>query len=383
MTAIPPKQRPPAKVQHPLSGSTLGNWITLLIQNGGVSWPYLPRALGTTGMILANAPIRLAEKLRYGRRIKQTQIAEPPVFILGHWRSGTTHLHRLMVQDENWGYVSSLQAFVPEGFLTLQKILASNLNSFWPEQRLMDNVSYSPDVPEEEDYSLSNVSGFSFYCCWYFPQRMEKIYRHAVLMEDLSEAERQQWQKHYLKILKKATFWSDNKRLVVKNPSSTGRIAELLKLFPDAKFIHIYRNPYDVYTSTMKFYKKMLPHYALQTVYEADIEENIFSFYQQLMQTFADTVDLIPVENFVEIRYEDLEQHPLLCLEKIYRQLQLSGFDTAKSRFEDYVQAQAGYRKNQYALDDETRARIHDRWQAAIARWERIPIVEQAPLHLP
>lgn len=333
-------------------------------------------------MTLASAPIRLIETLIYGKAIQQTQISYPPIFVLGHWRSGTTYLHRLMVQDPQWGYVSSMQAFLPESFLTMQKILAANMPKFWPEQRLMDNVSYSPNVPEEEDYSLSNVSEFSFYCCWYFPQRMETIYRHAVLMKDLSEPERQQWQKHYLKILKKATFCSDNKQLVVKNPSSTGRIAELLKLFPDAKFIHICRNPYDVYTSTMKFYQKMLPHYALQTVDEADIEDSIFSFYQQLMQTFSETVDLIAAENFVEIRYEDLEQHPLLCLEKIYRQLHLSGFEAARGLFEAHIQAQEGYQKNQYALDDETRARIYDRWQAAIARWESVPVIEQTSLHL-
>ncbi|MEM8804475.1 MAG: sulfotransferase [Cyanobacteria bacterium P01_G01_bin.38] len=379
--AASPAQRRPAKVQHPLSGSTLRNWLSLLVQNGGVSLPYLPRALSITGMTLANAPLRLAETLRYGRQIQQTEITEPPVFILGHWRSGTTHLHRLMVQDDQWGYVSSLQAFVPEAFLTLQRMLASNLQDFWPEVRLMDNVSYSPTVPEEEDYSLANVSPFSFYCCWYFPERMQEIYRRSVLLSDLSEADRRRWQQSYLKILKKATFHSGGKQLVIKNPSNTARIPELLKLFPDAKFIHIYRNPYDVYTSTVRFSQKMVPHYALQTIDEAEFEENILTFYQQLMQVFFDTVDLIPADNFVEISYEDFENNEVACMEHIYKRLTLPGFDQAKPKFQAYIADQADYQKNQYTLDETTKARVYDRWQDAIDRWARLPQINQAAVY--
>lgn len=368
----------PKQTQHPLSGSTLGNWLTLLRQNGGISWPYVLKALNATGMILASAPLRLLESLRYGQKIWQTEIDEPPIFILGHWRSGTTHLHRMMVQDKRWGYVSSLQAFVPEAFVSLSQTMASSLQNFWPEVRPMDNVSYSPDVPEEEDYSLACVSPFSFYCCWYFPQRMRAIFQRSVLLQGLSETEKRQWEQSYLKILKKATLFSGNKRLVIKNPSNTARIAELLKLFPNAKFIHIYRNPYDVYTSTMKFYKKLVPNYALQNFNEAEFEDNIFTFYQQLMQRFSDTVELIPAENFVEIRYEDFDQAELLCLEHIYNRLSLPNFDQAKSEFQAYIAAQAGYQKNQYSLDEATKARVYCHWQEAIDRWEMLPRVGQA-----
>lgn len=374
----------PQKVQHPLSGSTLSNWLSLLIKNGGVSAPYLFKALGTTGMIVANAPIRLAESLRYGHAIQQTQLTQPPVFILGHWRSGTTYLHRLMIQDEQWGYVSSLQAFLPESFLTLQNLLASDLKKYWPEVRLMDNVSYSPTVPEEEDYSLANVSEFSFYCCWYFPQRLQEIFRVSVLLEDLSAAQRRQWESEYLNILKKATLQSQGKRLVIKNPSNTARIPELLKLFPDAKFVHLYRNPYDVYTSTMRFYKKMLPHYALQAIDESDIESNVLDCYKALMDKFFDTVNLISSENFAEIRYEDLENKEMACMEHIYTALSLPGLEQAKPKFAAYIAAQADYQKNQYSLDELTKERVYQRWEDAIVRWSSIPIMDgQSAHHLP
>jgi hypothetical protein len=368
----------PKKTQHPLSGSTLGNWLTLLMQNGGVSRSYLPKALNVTGLILASAPIRLLEALRYNQQIQQTEINEPPIFVLGHWRSGTTYLHRMMVQDDRWGYVSSLQAFVPEAFISLKQMIASSLQSFWPEVRPMDNVSYSPEVPEEEDYSLACISPFSFYCCWYFPKQMPEIFRRSVLLQDLSQAEQQQWQRSYLKVLKKTTLFSGGKQLVIKNPSNTARIPELLKLFPEAKFIHIYRNPYDVYTSTMKFYKKLVPNYALQTFDESKFEDNIFLFYRQLMDAFFETVELIPPENFVEIRYEDFEDAEVACMEHIYKSLMLPGFDQAKPKFQAYVADQAGYQKNEYILDEVTKARVYSHWQKAIDRWTVLPQINQA-----
>lgn len=367
----------PRKTQHPLSGSTLSNWLELLLKHGGVSWPYLLSALNATGMILASAPIRLLESLRYDRQIQQTEIKEPPIFILGHWRSGTTHLHRVMVQDERWGYVSSLQAFVPEAFVLLSKLMASRLKDFWPEVRPMDNVSYAPEVPEEEDYSLACVSPFSFYCCWYFPQQMREIFRRSVLLQGLSATEQSQWRKSYCKILKKATLFSGGKRLVIKNPSNTARISELLELFPDAKFIHIYRNPYDVYASTMKFYRKLVPNYALQTFDSDEFEETIFVFYQQLMQRFFNTVNLIPKDNFVEIRYEDFENAELPYLEHIYNRLGLPEFNRARDKFQAYVDAQADYQKNEYSLDEVTRARVYDRWQEEIGHWENLQKIGQ------
>jgi omega-hydroxy-beta-dihydromenaquinone-9 sulfotransferase len=371
MTPSVAKHRP-KKVQHPLSGSTLSNWLRLLVINQGVSPLYWQRALSITAMILLGAPLRWLETARFGPQIKATPLAEPPIFILGHWRSGTTYLHRLMVQDHQWGYVSSLQAFLPEAFLNAQQTLLSKLQKAWPKVRLMDNVSYSPDVPEEEDYALGNLSPFSFYGCWYFPRNMAECYRRSVLMEGLSTAERQQWEQAFIKILKKATIRFGGKRLIIKNPSNTAKIKILLELFPEAKFIHIFRNPYDVYNSTLGFYEKMLPHYTLQTFDQAQIEHQIFDFYRELMARYFAEFALIPSGNFIEIRYEDFENNEIAYLEKIYQKLELDGFEAAKNNFERYVKAQANYQKNQYDLDAETKAKVYHHWQEAIDRWARV-----------
>jgi hypothetical protein len=362
----------PKRVQHPLSGSTFSNWIRLLVINRGVSPVYWQRALSITAMTLIGAPFRLLETIQFGPKIQATTITESPIFILGHWRSGTTYLHRLMLQDDQWGYISSLQAFLPEAFLYAQQSLLPKLRKAWPEVRLMDNVSYSPDVPEEEEYSLGNVSPLSFYGCWYFPQSMGECYRRSVLMDGLSIAEKQEWEQALLKILKKATIRFEGKRLVVKNPSNTAKIKALLALFPNAKFIHIFRNPYDVYTSTMGFYEKLLPYYTLQTFRMAEVENQVFEFYRTLMERYFAEVSLIPSGNFIEIRYEDFETNEMAYLKQIYQKLDLGGFDAAKDKFQRYIDAQANYQKNQYSLDANTKARIYQQWKESIDRWSMI-----------
>ena len=83
-----------------LTGITFGKWCKLLAQNGfRVSPTYLHRAAAITVASLSNSALAGVENLRFGRQIAQTQITQAPVFILGHWRSGTTFLHELMAQD--------------------------------------------------------------------------------------------------------------------------------------------------------------------------------------------------------------------------------------------------------------------------------------------
>ena len=65
------------------------------------------------------------------------------------------------------------------------------------------------------------------------------------------------------------------KRLILKNPTNTARIKFLLELYLEAQFIHISRNPYVVYMSTIHFYKKMVQAFSFQNVSDDDLENYI------------------------------------------------------------------------------------------------------------
>jgi omega-hydroxy-beta-dihydromenaquinone-9 sulfotransferase len=369
--AIKQKKNNPI-LQHPLTGSSFTNLITLIVKSGGVDIKYFIKALSVLIFSLFSIPLRLFETVKFGKKIDNTKIQHPPIFILGHWRSGTTYLHRLIVQDKNLAYISSFQAFLPESSLGTNEILQSHLKKLWPEQRMMDNVTYSPDVPEEEEYALANMVPLSFYNCWVFPKNMRENYKQSVLLDGISKSQRDKFKSAFLKILKKATFIRAGKQLVVKNPANTSRIPLLLEMFPDAKFIHIFRSPYDVYCSSKNFYEKLLPRYQFQNISDEEIRENIFIFYRDLMERYFETVNLIPAENLIEIKYEDFEENELEELKKIYTQLNIPGFEEAKNDFQKYIDSNSSYKKNEYNIDDEIRTEIEEHWKFSIDKWKNL-----------
>jgi len=341
------------KQRHPLAYGSFINWIKLLLENGGIE-KNITKALYISLSTLFGIPFRIFENARFGKKIKNLEIKESPILIIGHWRSGTTYLHNLISQDKSLGYISGFQAFAPEVFLGIEKVFKPILS------------------PQEEEHAIANMCSYSFYHGLFFPKNIKKYFRKFVVFDEDSEEIRTKWKEIYIEILKKASFSMRGKRLVLKNPTNTGRIKILLEIFPDAKFIHIYRNPYAVYASTKHlFCTRILREWAFQDISEEELEENILLLYKEIMQRFFEEKNLIPPRNFVEIKYEDLEVNPLEELKRIYNELELPGFEKSKEDFKAYITAsQANYKKNKYMLNDETIKKVYQHWKFTIERWK-------------
>lgn len=347
---------------HPLAMNSFRHWIQLLRQSGGIEHRYWPRAALITLASPMWAPLRWAERLCYGARLRSLRFAQPPVFVLGHWRTGTTHLHNLLSQDPQLAFVTTFQTLAPSSFLlgrhTLRPLVARSM----PKTRPMDNMALSPDLPQEEEFAMCNVTPHSFYVGWYFPRRIRDLFHRYVLFDAATPAMIAEWQHHYLELLKKAALSSQGRRLVLKNPANTGRIPQLLALFPDAKFIHIHRNPYAVYKSTLKLHRTTYETIGFQDVTDAEIEENVLHMYAALHARYQATRDLIPAGNLVEIRYEDLEADPLGILERVYATLGLPDWEATRGPVEAYLATQEDYEKNRFTM----RQRDIDRVEAAL-----------------
>jgi hypothetical protein len=345
------------------------SWLQLLRSNrrfGGTHWLH---ALTIAFHRFVSIPLRLCGRARYARLIKETIISEPPVFVIGHWRSGTTHLHNLMCQDEKLSYITMSQVAAPEISLLDWEALKRIAAHFVPPNRPMDNMTLSADSPQEEEFAVANISSYSFYHQWSFPRNARYYFNRYVLFHNTTSEWVERWKEVYMDILRSITFGAGGKRVVTKNPTNTGRIGILLELFPDAKFIHIYRNPYIVFLSTQHLYNRFLPMFQLQEVTQEEIEANIFFFYEQLMRKFFADKFIIPEGNLVEVRFEDLEANPLAELRRIYDSLSLPGFDVAEPAFQAYIASQADYRKNPYNVDSETIGKVNQHWQFAIDAW--------------
>jgi hypothetical protein len=354
---------------QPLVFGSFINVVGLMIQNR-VDEAFIPRAILVSLISFLTAPLRLLERLHYGRQVKRSRISDPPIFIIGHWRSGTTHLHNLMCQDEHLIGVSTLQTIAPEMCFIGDKTIKSIAEKILPATRVMDNMAWSMDSPQEEEFAIANMSPYSFYHHWTFPRKARYYFEKYALFNEVPKKVIAKWKEIYVSILTKAGLHKGGKRLVIKNPTNTGRIKVLLELFPNAKFIHIYRDPYRVYLSTKHLYRKTLPITQLQEISDAETEDNILLFYKELMQRYLADKELIPPENLVEVKFESLEENPLEELQRIYEQLGLPGFEMAKAVFQSYMHARADYQKNQYeGLDQDLIAKVNQHWGFAIETW--------------
>jgi len=358
--------------QQFLAGGSFRNWVHLVATNGGVDWRYWIRSLYVSVVALLNTPFRVYENARFGARIAATPIREVPIFILGHWRSGTTHVMRLMAQDPVFAVVTFVHTMIPGLYLSsplFRAILVSSL----PNVRPMDNVTVAPDAAEEEEYALGNLGPYSFYHALSFPKKMREIFDKYVLFEGVERKVIEQWQAIYLHFLKKVTFSSGGKRLLLKNPANTGRIPTLLEMFPNAKFIHVYRNPYVVYSSTMHWLDKELVPTALQDVDEELVRENALRNYEKLMLRYEADKALIPESNLVEVRFEDFEINPLGEIARVYQALGLTLTPEAQTQMQQYLRTVMGYKKNVYRLDPRTQQVLARRWGFMIRRWHYKP----------
>jgi len=355
-------------IRHPLFGTSMINWIRLLIDHGGVDRAFLPRAIFITFSTILTLPVRLLFKLIYNSHIEKTCISNPPVFIIGHWRSGTTFLHEIICQDPLMGYVSLWHTLVPHSFLVLEyskKFLAR----FLPTTRPMDAMKVDIDGPYEEEAGLAVLGRWSFFHCFNFPYDAKRQYRQSVLFEGLNAEEVLSWKKNYLWLLKAVTFANKDLRLVLKNPANTARINTLLELFPNARFIHIYRNPYTVYASTKRMRMRVLGQFALQQTTDEEIERCVIDDYICLMKSYFEQKKMIPKGQLIEIRYEDLIANPIKQIRRIYAELELPGFKAAEPLMQKYLQNQADYIKNRYTMDEETIRKIEKHWGFTIKRW--------------
>ena len=146
--------------EHPLAFGSLRNWLKLLWDNRDIDRKFIPRALVVALSMLATSPLKRYESIRYGRAVRDTAIHPSPIFIICHWRTGTTHLHNLLCQDGNHGHVSTFQAFAPGLCLVGEKSIKRPFNKF--AQRLhptreIDNIPLSLDSPEEEDLAIATM----------------------------------------------------------------------------------------------------------------------------------------------------------------------------------------------------------------------------------
>ena len=277
-----------------LAGITAGDWWRLLRQQRfSIDAVYWHRAAFISAASVLNSIFAAVESLRYGAAIEQVAVTYPPLFILGHWRSGTTLLHYLLAQDtRQFCFASTFQAINPRSFLTTEAIGTRLFSGLVPARRPMDNLPQSFRTPQEDELALLLLTLRSLYLGISFPASEEWFGRYLTF-RDVPESEVREWKSGLQWFVKKLTY-RYRRTVLLKSPAHTGRIRLLLALFPNARFVHIHRHPFEVFQSVCHYFSTAPWYTYLQRQRLEGLEDRILRRYTQLYDAWFSDRDLIP-----------------------------------------------------------------------------------------
>lgn len=353
-----------------LTGITFGQWWRLLADNGfRVSPAYWHRAAVITLASLSNAGFAAVEAWRFDKVIARAPLPRAPLFILGHWRSGTTLLHELLAQDTaQFQFPNTYQVVNPLTFLTTEHLTTKLFPWLIPATRPMDNMTMSFTSPQEDEFAPLLMTLFSLYLGISFPHRMDHYDRYMTF-HDVPAADVQAWQTAFVAFCKKLSL-NDRRTLLIKSPPHTARIRTILQMFPDARFLHIHRDPYRVFQSQRHFFDTAGWYTYLQTPDPAVIDDGILRRHEVMYDAYFQDLPLIAPDRIHEIRFADLEADPVGQTAAAYDHLSLDGFDAFEPRLQAYAHGLKTYRKNDFIdLDPETKIMVADRWSRSFDIW--------------
>jgi len=342
-------------------GMTISGWYRLLRDNGfKVHLPRIGWVIAITLCVPFNSALALLQMALFHRRIERVQFAGPPIFVIGHWRSGTTYLQELLSLNPDLAAPTTYQTYAANHFLVSQWFVRRFLGWMLPSRRPMDDVEISWDSPQEDEWGLSTMGLPSPYHRVAFPRNGAPASDYLDL--NLSPDDLSRWSRALIYFLKAVTL-STGKRLVLKSPHHTGRIHVLSRIFPDAKFVHVSRDPYTLLPSTVRMYRAFEESQALQSPTAEGREQFVLETGRRVYQQYFAHRGSLPANRLCEITFDDLTQNPVESIERVYRQLELGDFETARAATESFASSRRSYKKNDYTLSAAWKPEIEVFWK--------------------
>lgn len=326
--------------------------LVRLLSRNHVDWNpvYISRILFLLQSSFWSSLFFRLESARFKQALEDSPLSSDPVFIVGHWRTGSTMLHQMMALDPELVAPTLFQVALPENFLVSYRFYQPIFNMMMGASRPMDNVKIGMDEPQEDEYAMFRLTSFSPLEQLIFPSKSEYFLRDAEFIPDDKSVD--QWEKSLMEFYKKIQFVS-HKRIVSKNPFNSMRVPLLAKLFPEARFIHIVRHPFAVVPSTRHLWSILQKQNVLnRNSYTPTIDE-ISCFFSQMTNTLWHDLSLMPEERSVEVRHEDIEQDPVGSLRLVYKKIDLPFTDRFENQLNGFISSNTDFKKNVFVLADE------------------------------
>ena len=273
-----------------------------------------------------------------------------PVFIIGNPRSGTSFLHNLLTQTEDFVAFKTWQIFFPA--LTarvlvkpiVNYLIRHNLTQMMPES---SGHEVYLDRVEHDEFLFVHKLDTQFVLLLSPLGLDEREYPELRLYDRQTDSRRYSSVKFFQECLKRQIYYTKKEQVIAHIHFSTCRIKTLLETFPDAKFIYLVRSPQETIPShltleynTFKNQKRLnnIPTTKLQRYFERryryDLE--LYRYFYELQKKAE-----IPSENIMVLPYN------LLCsdLEKSFTQIENFTGIKSSDELRQAVKKQAGKQK--------------------------------------
>jgi hypothetical protein len=369
----------PALTIHRYGGRLIYFWFGMrfrallkLFKRGHYSFTLncIPDVLALFLWVPWNSVLYRISEAKYRRAAEALPLDQPPVFVIGHWRTGTTFLHDLFSVDPNLAYPTTYECFFPHHFLLTENTLPKIMGVLLPKKRPQDDVPVGFDRPQEEEFGMMMLGEGTPYITHAWP-RFGPADTDYLDFKGLSEAEKKKWADAYMWFYRRLALKHGGKPLVMKTPANAARLKLLTKLFPDARYIYLSRNPLKVFPSTVKLWRAL---YSVQGLHnppylDSWLDGYVLDMFARLTEDYEEDRHLIPPDRLIELRYEDLIKDPLETLRDIYKRLDIGDFASAEAPMQAYLDAQKEHRVSEYEMPLELKRKIVDRLGPYIDRF--------------
>lgn len=347
------------KSAYLIAGMRLSRFMKLVFKNG-MGWHpkfWLRFLFLFQNGVWASIFYRKEKKL-YNKKIENYSLPDNPIIIVGHWRTGSTFLHQLLALDSNLVTTNVFQGSIPDSFLTSRKSYEPIMGRALKGTRPMDQVKLSMDEPLEDEYALFRLCGYSPLERLVFPKSKDYFLKHFPGFLPIGD-KLKDWKNSLEYFYKKLTI-ENGKVILIKNPFHSFRMDVLNEIFPNARYIHIIRNPYKVVPSTIRMWDIVGKQNAMNSRWTKPSIKETSELLNEMLWKIEDDFVKLPKERYCEIKFEDLEINPIEHIKSIYKHLNVEFSGEFEKQINDFLLSVKEYKKNKYEMPEGDKLEINN-----------------------
>ncbi len=357
---------------------TLVRWLRLLARyRFAIGVSRLHRFITVAIISIITQLLALVQHVRFSRRIDATSLPKP-IFIIGHWRTGTTFLHELFSADERFLTPNAMQCMCPEHFLGSRPVIQI-LEMLLPANRPMDDIEVRWQAPQEDEFALLASGARSPYELFAFPRAHSRALA-ALDIESLGHRDQAAWRRIFTRFLKTVTFAQMRMRrikgddrppspfILLKSPTHTARLRMLERMFPQARFVHLTRDRHALFASSVSLWRALLATQSLHQAPEKAADGSDFNqalaleAFDALYANFERDRASLEADRLIDIDYGELTSAPMETMQRIYDFLGIELDEAAEQSLRQRIGAFQTYKATSHRLAPEEEKLVDQHW---------------------